>query len=386
MASPDPVTRSISATPFDHPPSGTTSSGRRRTIGLDVARAVALIGVVVMNYHGMMNFRGPNPPPDHFIDRVFDISTGVLTTRFAATFVLVAGISVTFLTSSSGAQEAIGGQGIRLLRRGLVLLAVGYFLNEAWPGTILFYYGAYFIAAALIHRLRTRSLVSISLAVIAAAVGIASWRRVRLEQGVSTAWLNPADIDSLRDFALRVFVGYTHPIFPWLAFFCLGMIIGRSWSRFTAAPRRIAGIALVTVVGAYVLATVARITGLRDHAVIHVLTSMQPNGRGLLYVVSTAGIAVLAVSILNDVAERFQSTRPMRHLQRAGQMTLSLYLLHVLYYYVVVDWTGLVTARGLGAALLVAASYWILAIALGSWWHHRLGRGPAERLYRWLGG
>lgn len=385
MASLDPVTQSTSSTPFDHPPSGTTSSGRQRTIGLDVARAVALIGVVVMNYHGMMNFRGPNPPPDHFIDRVFDISTGALTTRFAATFVLVAGISVTFLTSPAGARST-GDQRVRLVRRGLVLLTVGYFLNEAWPGTILFYYGAYFVVAAFIHRLRTRSLVGLSLAVTAAAVSIASWRRARLEQGVSTAWLNPADIDSLRDFALRVFVGYTHPIFPWLAFFCLGMIIGRSWSRFTAAPWRIAGIALATVVGAYVLATLSRVTGWRDHAVIHVLASMQPNDRGLLYVVSTAGIAVLAVTILNDVAERFRSAPPVRHLQRAGQMTLSLYLLHVLFYYLVVEWTGLMTARGLGAALLVAVGYWILAIAFGSWWHHRLGRGPAERLYRWMGG
>ncbi|MGA0878693.1 MAG: DUF418 domain-containing protein, partial [Ilumatobacteraceae bacterium] len=277
-------------------------------------------------------------------------------------------------------------QRVRLVRRGLVLLTVGYFLNEAWPGTILFYYGAYFIVAAFIHQLRTRSLVGISLAATVAAVGISSWQRMRLDEGVSTAWLDPAEIDSLRDFLLRVFVGYTHPILPWLTFFCLGMIIGRSWARLSTAPRRLAVVALFAVAGSYVVATAARIAGLRDNAVIHTVTSMQPNSRGLLYVVSTAGIAVLAVLTLNGLATRCASTRPVRHLQRAGQMTLSLYLLHVLYFYAVVEWSELVTSTGLGAALLLAGTFWILAIALGSWWHHRLGRGPAERLYRWLGG
>ncbi|MFM7127568.1 MAG: DUF418 domain-containing protein [Actinomycetota bacterium] len=34
----------------------------------------------------------------------------------------------------------------------------------------------------------------------------------------------------------------------------------------------------------------------------------------------------------------------------------------------------------------MAVGYWILAVAAAAWWHHRLGRGPAERIYRWLGG
>ncbi|MFM7871304.1 MAG: DUF418 domain-containing protein, partial [Actinomycetota bacterium] len=90
--------------------------------------------------------------------------------------------------------------------------------------------------------------------------------------------------------------------------------------------------------------------------------------------------------VLNRLAETFRGSRMVRPLQRAGQMTLSLYLGHILFYYAVVEWFGWFTATGLGAALLVAVGYWILAVAAAAWWHHRLGRGPAERIYRWLGG
>lgn len=372
------MSSSVPTTPFDHPPAGRTSSGRERTIGLDVARAVALIGVVVMNYHGMMNFRGPDAPPDDLLNRIFDIRTGVLTTRFAATFVVVAGISVVFLTSSDRPH------GARLVRRGLVLLAVGYFLNEAWPGTILFYYGAYFVCAAVLYRLRSRHLAALSAVATTVAVGVAAWRRQRELDGFSTAWMNPAEIDSLRDFLLRVAIGYTHPLCPWLAFFCIGMLLGRNWSRLTSRPVPLALASLGAVIASYGLATVVR--NRRDGALAHVLTAMDPNSRGLLYVVSTAGIAILVVLVLNRLAETFGRSPLVRPLQRAGQMTLSLYLVHVLFYYVVVEWFGWFTSTGLGAALLLALGYWTLAIAAAAWWHHRLGRGPAERIYRWLGG
>lgn len=379
----------LNTSPFDHPPAGTTSTGHRRHIGVDVGRAIALIGVVVMNYHGMMNYPRLRLTSPGFIENIFDISTGVLTTRFAATFVVIAGISVAFLTRHSVSEAnsmTVSGDRIRLLRRGLVLLAVGYFLNQAWPGTIIFFYGAYFIGAALLFHLRTRLLYALTAVIFVSTVGLAVWRRVRLQGGHSTDWLNPAELNSVGDFFLRVFVGYTHPIFPWFGFFCIGIIIGRSWNAITDRSRSLTIMAILIVFGSYLLASISQIAMWRDNAVVYAITSMQPDEKGLLYVTSTAGIAILAILGIDRLASTFRQTLIIQHLQRAGQMTLTLYLLHVLAYYVVVDWTGFITSTGLTAALAVAGVFWVGAIAMSSWWHHRLGQGPAERLYRWLGG
>ena len=68
-----------------------------RRVAPDVTRAVALIGVVTMNYHGTMN---DVRVPHGFWEHLFHPYTGVLSTRFAATFVLMAGIGVALMAST----------------------------------------------------------------------------------------------------------------------------------------------------------------------------------------------------------------------------------------------------------------------------------------------
>ena len=376
---------------FDHPAAGRTAAGKSRSIGLDVVRAVALIGVVVMNYNGMINFaegfeRHETPS---FSERLFDIGTGVLSTRFAAVFVLVAGIGITLLTDSArrdASKASLALARLRLVRRGTALLLAGYFLDMAWPGTILFYYGAFFIVAALVFAWRTRVLALAAMAILPATFALSTWRRSRLMEGDPTDWVDPSDIGSVQDFAARVFLGYTHPFLPWFAFLLIGMIIGRHLEAIRVRTRSICLVLIVAVAAIYGAATAIRSLGVDDHAVLYILSSMHPNERGLAYALATASIAALAFVSISWAAERAHSSRPTVALQRAGQLSLTLYLGHVLFYYAIVRWAGWDIGSGVSSALTLALVYWILAIAVGSWWHHRIGSGPAERLYRWLGG
>ena len=67
-------------------------------------------------------------------------------------------------------------------------------------------------------------------------------------------------------------------------------------------------------------------------------------------------------------------------------MTLTLYIAHGLVFNFIVHWMGWVEPAGLDLALVFTACYWVTAIALGSLWHQRFHIGPAEWLYRKLGG
>ena len=67
-------------------------------------------------------------------------------------------------------------------------------------------------------------------------------------------------------------------------------------------------------------------------------------------------------------------------------MTLTLYIAHILVFNLLVDWLDLVEPGGLGTALAFALAFWVVAIAAGTLWHRRFGRGPAERVYRAIGG
>ena len=373
---------------FNHPAGGSTSFGTTRQIGLDVTRAIALIGVVVMNFHGTLhNWLNDWTIGTDFWHRVFNIYTGALSTRFAATFVLVAGIGTAlFSRKVYENHQDIAKHRMRLLRRGAVLLFGGYFLNHAWPGTILFYYGAYFMLSAIFIMWKSRSIIFVALATALSATAIATWEASRQKDGHSTNWLHPLSIDSFTDLILRIFVDYTHPVFPWLAFFCLGIVIGRNLEMVKTKRRAILLLCFALIVLCYSISAIIDHFDLRTNEIVYWMTSLQPFNRSLLYTLSTAAIAVIAFLVISQLSEKYQHKKLVIHLQRSGQLTLSLYLLHVLAFYIFVNWSHLISSSGLDTAFIFAAGFWIFAITIASWWQHHFGQGPAERLYRVIGG
>ena len=358
-------------------PGRTTAS---RLAGPDVVRAVALIGVVVMNYHGYLLLQaggGIGVAGTGWAAELFDPWTGPLSTRFAATFVLVAGVGVTLMTSSSIGTDRVGALRRRLVRRGLLLYAVGLALDEIWSGTILPYYGAMFVLAAALFTLRARWLVVIGALAAGAGWGIRMWSYERNEAGASTRWLTDPDAGSPADHLFGVAVNGTHPLLPWLAFFCAGMLLGRSLRTSWWRPAAIgSGIALFLVAA---VASSEATTSFRT-----VLLSTWPHDRGLLYSASALGTALIAYGVVDWLAVRFPvATDPLR---RAGQMTLTLYIAHVLVFKLLVDWIGWIDPAGLDVAVTFALAFWVVGIVAAVAWQRRYGIGPLERVYRAVGG
>jgi uncharacterized membrane protein YeiB len=136
------------------------------------------------------------------------------------------------------------------------------------------------------------------------------------------------------------------------------------------------GLALVTIAAVGSAAATTELTT--------VLLSIDPFDRGLVYVTSALGTALLAYAGIDWLADRYPvATDPLR---RAGQMTLTLYVIHVLVFNLVVDWLGWVEPAGIDVALSFALGFWTLGIAAAVAWNRRFGTGPAERIYRALGG
>ncbi|MCU1393383.1 MAG: hypothetical protein JWM34_1811 [Ilumatobacteraceae bacterium] len=367
---------------------------RPRLVGPDVTRAIALVGVVIMNFHGYLN-GGDDHVNRSLAERIFDPTDGPLTTRFAAAFVLVAGMGVTMLTNRSrlsGDRAAIRDDRWRLARRGLLLFSFGLLIEWIWPGTILFYYGAYFMVASLLFTLRVRWLVVIGSVATLAAAGIAWFRLERMLDGHSTAWLEP-EVTSPRNLLLRTFVGYTHPLLPWLAFVCAGIILGRSLDRIAELRGRLMIGGLIAFAGTYLVNFVGIRWATHGFTVDDTwsrrwrgLLSTGPYDRGLLYTVGTLGIAIVAYGAISWIAERYPTAGLTQLFQHAGQMTLSLYLLHVVTFNAVVHWWHWVRPTGLDTALVFSLVFWVLAISVGALWHRFAGMGPLERIYRNFGG
>ncbi|TRZ71879.1 MAG: DUF418 domain-containing protein [Actinobacteria bacterium] len=362
-----------------------------RIESLDVTRAIALFGVVAMNYHAYLNgAQSMYPTHPSVWERMFNPLTGPLTTRFAATFVLIAGIGVSLFTQrarASNNRADIQHARIVLLRRGALLYFLGYFLQWIWPGTILFYYGAYFIIAAAVFAWSSRQLIGLCVISMIGAAGLSWWRASQLLDGNLTNWLSPSP-NSPRNLLIRTFTDYTHPVFPWIAFFVAGIVIGRHIHRLPEIRLRLMFAAtllmLATHVANYLLTPSLRL-GNRDF-VLAKLLSTQPLDRGILFSLGTLATAVVALCLVSLAVERAPQLALTQLLARAGRMTLSVYLLHVIFFNLVVHRLHWVGATGLDTALVLSLSFYVVALLLASGWNNNFGLGPAERVYRVFGG
>ena len=351
----------------------------QRIIDLDVVRGVALVGVCVMNYHGYLLLRGANPGHG-FLARLFSPWDGPLATRFAAAFVVVAGMGVSLLTrrsTAAGDSVAISRDRWVLIRRGVLLFSFGFFLDWVWPGTILFFYGAYFLVGAAVFTLRTRWLVALGVAAAGSAAAIQWWVVDRRAHGHPTDWLtsgNASTRRSPRELVLDTFVRGTHPLLPWLLFLCAGMVIGRSLPFDRRWRIRLAGIGASLLAVGY---------GLHHVAGWHpILRSTHPFDRGIFYSLAALGAALGAISLVGWIAAQTATTAITQMLAVTGRTTLTLYVLHALVFDLFVDRLKWVHPGGLATSLVFAAAFWSLAFAFANVWHLWKPVGPLERVYR----
>lgn len=354
----------------------TTAATKGRIIDLDVTRAGALIGVCVMNYHGYLILDGGSIG-EGFWAHTFNPWEGPMATRYAATFVVVAGMGVTLLTRGANGPAARAQLRLVLVRRGLTLFAGGYVLNWIWPGTILFYYGAMFVIAALIFHLRTEWIAAIGFAAAFAGAYIAWWGRDRAAAGHNPTWLYQPGPRSVRGLIFDTFVNGTHPLLPWLAFFCIGIVAARHMPWPSSTRVMLAFVGVLAVVATYAIHLAAP-----DDRNL----SVSPWSRSLVYTICAAGSAVVVVCVIGAIALATSESRITRAFAAAGRCTLTMYVGHALVYNLVVHWLGWVRPTGLDTALAFAAIYWVVGITAAAWWTRHMGLGPLERLYRALGG
>ena len=241
------------------------------------------------------------------------------------------------------------------------------------------------MVAALLFTLRTRWLALVGAASAVAAAAIQWWVVDQRLAGRDVSWLtNPATTltGSPRGLVLDTFVNGTHPLLPWLAFVCAGMIVGRHLH--SVGPMVVAGTGALLTIASYFVHEVTTIGGAGP--VRAALVSTRPWDRGLLYTLGTLGSAMFAFGLISAVAEQTRSRRVTRVLQSAGQSTLSIYIAHVFVFRAVVDWWGWVTPTGLDTALVLAAIVYVVCICIVAVWTRRFGMLPLERAYRRFGG
>jgi uncharacterized membrane protein YeiB len=368
-----------------------------RVIGVDVARGVALMGMMAVHVFDLFD---PHGAPT--------VATAVAGGRAATTFVLVAGVSLAFI--SGGRRPAQGrartaaaaGIAVRALLIGAIGLLLGYATGDSEIEVILPYYALLFLLAIPLLGLRPRilTLAAATLVVVAPVVVL-----VLIDAtGPAFRGTDSATFDTLVHHPAELIVGLLvtgyYPALAYLAYLCAGLAIG----RLDLSSRRLAGwllggglgLALTArMVSAVLLFPLGGLRHLSDHlqgrdpsASAQVAPNVllwdpeptsswwylalpAPHSSTPIDMVHTLGSAMAVLGAALLLTRCGVAAHLLRPLAAAGAMTLTLYCGHLL-----VLATGvLADAPGTMYVLLVLG-----ALVFGFGWQRWLGQGPLERL------
>ena len=349
-----------------------------RILGFDLARALALIGMVVVNYELTLGASGKGP-------EWLATLTQSLQGRAAATFVVLAGIGASL--GSKKARLALNtpeGKAQRnaarwtLAKRGVFLFAIGTPFLLIWPADILHFYGIWLLLGSVMLFLPTAALLFVALAFV---VGGAMF----LLQGEFFLHWNLVSLDyesvfEPAHFVRNLFLNGWHPVVPWIALYLIGMVLGRlNWMDRKVRARLLmfaAPIAIVLHLVEDVWVT-QLVTAIEP---MHLLaTSSFPPTPGFVFACSS--ISILLILLACEIAERAPTgwTEPLIH---TGQLALTLYVGHVIVGLGAIEEMGRLENQSLPFAVTAAMTFSAGAIVFSTLWRRRFTRGPLEWVMR----
>jgi uncharacterized membrane protein len=368
-------------------PAGGSSAAR--VIGVDVARGLALLGMIAV--HIFDTLHGNNTP-----SKTQQLMAG----HALATFVLLAGVSLTFITKRSRTGSLLP-DAAALTTRALIITFIGLALNSALDPdieVILPYYGLMFLLAIPLLRRNSPVLIGISigLVLLAPLVVLASFNTdLPADEPTLAALIHPVELFS------PLLVTGSYPIVAYMAFICVGMVIGRLdlSNRLVAVRLTVGGAVLAAsswLLSTLLLLQFGGLQHLRAAAPVKVspqdaqniilwkpdtvsswwwLVERAPYTTTPFRMVHDLGIAMAWLGLSLLITRSRLARRALGPLAAAGAMTLTLYTAHV----IVLEATSFLEDHPIQLFLVLV----YIALSFAALWRQGGRRGPLEAAVTW---
>ena len=358
---------------------------RQRILGFDIARAFAVLGMVIVNFKVVMGADSNGPPWLVWI-------TSLVDGRAAATFVVLAGAGISLLSNT--ARLADDAQRIRqhrivLMRRAVVMFVVGLLYIPIWPADILHFYGVYFAIAAMLLAVRDRWLITIAGCVV--ALSFVLLLTFDYELGWNWKTLEYSGFWTVRGMIRHILFNGFHPVFPWLSFLLFGMVLGRSNMANPSTRKRWLIFGVLTTALAEIVSwlltkilTATSVTSTHDGIVDLFGTAPMPPTP--LYVLAGVGVACIVISLSVSLGQQPSLDRWLKPLVSTGQLALTLYVAHVIIGMGTLEAIDRLEQQSLAFSVGSSLAFCVLAVAFAHLWASHFKRGPLEMVVRRLAG
>ncbi len=356
---------------------------RDRIVGYDLARALAILGMIIVNYEVVLGAGRAGP-------RWLVWLVGLLEGRAAATFVILAGVGLSLRLKrarQAGDAARISRDRRTLWKRALFLFVVGLLYSPLWPADILHFYALYIVVGSLMFTWSDGAL--------AGGAGFFAGGFVLMllvfdyEAGWNWDTLHYAGFWTPAGMTRHLLFNGFHPVFPWAAFLIAGMWLGRQDLTCGRVRRRIVVAGTSTVVIAESLSwLLLRLVGVPalaiDTEMAAALLGTEPMPPMPLYLLSAGGAAVAGIALCTELAERCRDARWVRPVVATGQLALTLYVAHVVIGMGLLEALGLLRRQSLAFALGYALAFYATGVLFAALWARRFSRGPLESIMRRL--
>ena len=357
----------------------------QRVKGYDVARGIAIIGMVLVNFHSIL-----------FTDKKYpwwiDSTANLLYGRAASLFVVLAGIGIVLMSRRSlQSNNPIEIRIVRmqLLKRSLILLVMGLLFKKWWHADILHFYGIFLSTGACLLSWPVRRLCVLAFGLLAVTSILYS-----LTEGYPSLgeWIGVPNIYT--EVVDEMLLNGQYPFLPWMAFLLTGMCLGKLevHSRTDIFGRLLIwGLAIsvgLELIAYYLPDYLYKYRDYDDTSPLFMLLLSESYPISPLFVLTATASAVAAMVFASWFAgqQRFQGI--IQPLKCAGQLSLTIYISHIFIGKGLEKILRIAVERELYPAVGVACTlvFCLVIVLLSRYWCLHFKRGPLEWLLRYLSG
>ncbi len=353
----------------------------RRIEGYDFARALAVFGMVIVNFKTVMGAAKSGP---HWLLVV----TGLCDGRAAALFVVLAGVGISLMSQSARVAKDAGRLAVHrrdLYKRSLLLFIVGTLYLPIWPADILHFYGIYIAIGACLLTVSNRTLWILAVAFVMTFDVLVML--LDYEKGWNWETLDYRGYWTIGGMVRNLFFNGFHPVFPWTAFLLIGMVIGRLDMRSPQVRRRVLYWGMTAVIISeglswLLIRTLSVGASASEQVELAVVLGTSPMPPLPFYMAAGAGTAVVVVVACIALTERFPNSPWLQPFVTTGRLALTLYVAHVVLGMGVLESLGRLENQSVVFAVSSASVFCVLAFSFSYLWSRRFKQGPLEWLMR----
>lgn len=299
---------------------------KKRIVGIDVARALAVIGMIVVNFKVVFGDNGLN-----WVESFASVFDG----KAAATFVVLAGVGLALMTNSAiknNDQVKLKTARNRILKRAVFLFIIGISYLPIWPADILHYYGVYMVIVILLLTSQPKTIVVSAISLIMVFPILLTF--LNYEAGWNFETLDYQGFWTIKGFTRNLFFNGFHPVIPWTAFMLFGYWYGKQDlhnDKFVKKTFWISSIIFIFIQASSFI-SISLLSEGNQEATIELTEIIGTNPMPPLPIYMLNGIAV-AFSIISAcviIAKRLESNFIIDALNKTGQLALTFYVAHVI--------------------------------------------------------